>query len=255
MKSERRGKPSPSLFSTCLHALGMLLEFICTLLYRELFKRNTLKPLTEIIDEPRVELQRRLLRQWARRKSRESTYIQVAVGTSGRSAVYLAADYMQGGFLFTSVASCLQWPGTQNGHWSAAASFYVCMLLAFVTIVMGSQQLLVLPTERPQDTDEDFETATAMDSKDRFDRELRDSDKRQLQAVVRRLCDTSHKGRPNPFLVFALQAPIMLLTLSVMAFLVGLCSVVFAPLRHQLGWNDNAKIRIAIRNLINSMPT
>ena len=162
---------------------------------------------------------------------------------------------MQGGFLFTTVASCLQWPGTQNGHWSATASFYACMLLAFVAIVMGSQQLLVLPNEKLQDSDEDFETSTALDSKDRYDRELKESEKQYLQAVVKRLRDTRHDDRPNVFLVFALQAPIMLLTLSVMAFLAGLCSVVFAPLANHLAWDDNAKVCVDTPILIDSTPT
>ncbi|MCJ1460343.1 hypothetical protein MMC28_010723 [Mycoblastus sanguinarius] len=109
---------------------------------------------------------------------------------------------------------------------------------------MGSQQLLVLPNEKLQDSDEDFETSTALDSKDRYDRELKESEKQYLQAVVKRLRDTRHDDRPNVFLVFALQAPIMLLTLSVMAFLAGLCSVVFAPLANHLAWDDNAKIAV-----------
>ncbi|KAL8721932.1 MAG: hypothetical protein Q9225_001488 [Loekoesia sp. 1 TL-2023] len=183
--------------------------------------------MTEIIREPRPELQRRLLRQWARTKTSESSYIQVA-----------------GGFLFTTVASCLQWPGTQNGHWSATASFYACMLFALVAIIMGSQQLLVLPNERLYESDKDFETSTALESKDRYDRELKEYEKQYQQAVVDRLRDTRHGDRPNPFLVFALQAPFMLLSLSVIAFLAGLCSVIFAPLAIQPVWGDNAKIAV-----------
>ena len=152
--------------------------------------------------------------------------------------------HLQGGFLFTTVVSCLQWPGTQNGHWSAAASFYSCQLLAFVAIVTGSQQMLVLPGERPHDSDEEFDTSTGLDSKDRHEREKKESDKQYLQAVVRRLRDTRHEDRPNPLLVFALQAPIMLLTLSFMAYLAGLCSVIFAPLARQPVWGDNAKVQL-----------
>lgn len=122
------------------------------------------------------------------------------------------------------------------------------MLLSFVTVVVGSQQLLLLPNERPDDSDEEFEISTALDSKDRYDREMRDCEKEYLQRVVQRLCDSRRddcpngRRRPNTFLVFALQAPIMLLTLSVMTFLVGLCSVIFAPLANQHGWDDNAKV-------------
>ena len=67
------------------------------------------------------------------------------------------------------MASCSQWPGTQNDHWSAAVSFYACMLLNLVTIIMDSQQSSLLPNEKPHDADEDdFETYTTSDSKDRY---------------------------------------------------------------------------------------
>ena len=155
---------------------------------------------------------------------------------------------MQGGFLFTGVASCLQWPGTQNSHWSATASFYACMLLAFVAIVMGSQQLLVLPNERPHYLDEDFENSTALHSGERCDRELKKSEEQYQQVIIKRLRDTRHDDRPNNFLVFALQAPIMLLTLSVMAFLAGLCSVIFAPLANPPVWDDKAKVCVDTPN-------
>ena len=122
------------------------------------------------------------------------------------------------------------------------------MLLSFVTVVVGSQQMLLLPTERPHESDEDLENSTTLDSKDTYDKEMRENEKLYLQAVVKRLCDTrqddrpNRTSRPNTFLVFALQAPIMLLTLSVLSFLVGLCSVVFAPLANHLAWDDNAKV-------------
>ena len=102
--------------------------------------------------------------------------------------------------------------------------------------------MLVLPGEKPHDSDEEFDTSTGLESKDRHDKEGKEFDKQYLQAVVRRLRDTRHEDRPNPLLVFALQAPIMLLTLSFMAYLAGLCSVIFAPLALQPVWGDNAKV-------------
>ncbi|KAL8794207.1 MAG: hypothetical protein Q9182_007628 [Xanthomendoza sp. 2 TL-2023] len=185
----------------------------------------------EIIEELDIGMQRRLLRQWARSKSKEASYIQVA-----------------GGFIFTTVASCLQWPSTQEGHWSAAASFYVCMLLALVAIVTGSQQMLVLPQERLPDSDEDpdkgSESSAASKSKDRYNKGLKEEDEQHLQAVLKRLRDTSRNHRPNAVLVFALQTPMMLLAGSVVTFLAGICSVVFAPLAIQPVWSDKAKIAV-----------
>ena len=70
-----------TLASVCLRAFEKLLELIATLLYREMLKRNTLRPMEKIINEHNPELQRRLLRQWAQTKASESAYIQVAVGS------------------------------------------------------------------------------------------------------------------------------------------------------------------------------
>ncbi|KAI4220072.1 MAG: hypothetical protein L6R36_007886 [Xanthoria steineri] len=146
------------MVSRFTRAFGKVLEHLTTFMYHEQFKRMTLDPMREIIQhEQEPELQQRMLRQWARTKIREASYIQLA-----------------GGFLFTNVASCLQWESVQNGHWSARACFYACMLLAFVAIVMGSQQMLLLPSDRPpQETSDDSEGTEATESKNRYERELK----------------------------------------------------------------------------------
>ena len=77
----------------CLRGLGLILEFMATFMYHEMLKRNTLRPMMDIVHEPRPELQRKLLRQWARTKTRESAYIQLAVGAFGRGVAYMALTY------------------------------------------------------------------------------------------------------------------------------------------------------------------
>lgn len=116
------------------------------------------------------------------------------------------------------------------------------MLFAFLAVVTGSQQMLVLPGEKLEESDDDFETSTGLDAKDRYQRDLKQSDRLYLDKVVERLQTTRRGDRPNSFLVFALQAPLMLLTLSVITFLAGLCAVVFAPLASKPEWGNNAKV-------------
>lgn len=210
--------------------MNYFIEIAGTFLYRELFKRNTLRPMKKIIRESgRPELQHRLLRQWARTKYKESQYIQVA-----------------GGLLFTSVVSCLQWPSTINAHWFAPTSFYSSILFALLAIVMGSQQLLLLPNETDPYSDDGFDALTAIDTRYTSEEETRKTEFKYLQKVVKRLTTTKHDDRPNPILVFALQTPIMLLTLSVMCFLTGLSTIVFAPLAKKGGWGDEAKIALLV---------
>ena len=112
----------------------------------------------------------------------------------------------------------------------------------------------MLPNERPHHSDEEFETSTALDSKERCDKELKESEEQYQQAIIKRLRDTRYDDRRNSFLVFALQAPIMLLTLSVMAFLAGLCSVIFAPLASPPVWDDEAKVCVDTPIFTDDMP-
>lgn len=140
------------------------------------------------------------------------------------------------------MASCLQWPGTQNGHWCAPALFYASLLFALVAIVTGSQQLLVVPNERSADADAFAGASLAMKLEDGQESEMAASEREHLQAIVDRLCQTHRPNQSNSLHIFALQAPMMLLSLSVMAFLGGLCSVIIAPLVQLPVWNDHAKV-------------
>ena len=113
------------------------------------------------------------------------------------------------------------------------------MLLAFVAIISGSQQLLVIPNEKLQRPGDNHNKLPAPDLKDR---DKKESERLYQQAIIERLRDKEEKDRPNTSLVFALQAPMMLLSLSVVAFLAGLSSVIFAPLATKPVWDDNAKL-------------
>ncbi|KAL8936592.1 MAG: hypothetical protein Q9216_004853 [Gyalolechia sp. 2 TL-2023] len=170
--------------STSFRYMNNFFEIAGTFLYRELFKRNTLRPMKRIIRESsRPELQHRLLRQWAQTKFKESQYIQVA-------------------------------------------------------------QLLLLPNENDPYMDDGFDALNAIDTRYTSEEEAKQTEVKYLNTVVKRLTTTKHNDRPNPILVFALQAPLMLLTLSVMSFLTGLSAVVFAPLANQKGWGNDANIAL-----------
>lgn len=88
-------------------------------------------------------------------------------------------------------------------------------------MVNGSQQILLLPETKAEGNYSEQDEDEAGRIRDKLRK------------------DGAHevKGR----WLFALQAPIMLLTFSVMTFLAGLCSVVFSPLAHHLTWDSEAK--------------
>ena len=92
-----------------------------------------------------------------------------------------------------------------------------------MAIVTGAQQRMVLPGDDPY---------------------LKDTDLTQIADVLtkaRQPNDTAYI-HPNRGLIFALQTPLMLLSLAVAAFLGGLFSVVFSPLASSLLWGDGAKV-------------
>lgn len=132
--------------------------------------------------------------------------------------------------MFTTVASCLTWNSTESGHWSGPALFYASTVFALVAIVSGSQQLWVLPRTDLNNSRSDAE---------------KNKRRRELLSFIEKL--QSGDGEPKARYLFALQAPIMLLTFSVMAFLAGLCAVVYSPLATRLVWDENAKVSVPTR--------
>lgn len=58
--------------------------------------------------------------------------------------------------------------------------------------------------------------------------------------------------RPSHLVLFALQAPIMCLTYSIVFFLAGLASVVLSPLAQNPGWNPEAKV--SVRRIAHLIP-
>ena len=75
------------------------------------------------------------------------------------------------------------------------------------------------------------------------DMESTSSDALKVRNRLIKVTDNGRSVKPRTRLIFMLQAPIMLLTFSVMTFLAGLCSVVFSPLGMDLRWDSNAKTR------------
>lgn len=122
----------------------------------------------------------------------------------------------QGAVLFASAISCLSWENILSSHWSARALFYSSIIFAFVAVVTGQQQQMVLPREEPG---KDFEPSDT------------DLDK---------FTETIRNGGSE--VVFALQTPLMLFSLAAASFLAGLFSVVFSPLGSNLEWGNDAKV-------------
>ena len=112
-------------------------------------------------------------------------------------------------------------------HWSASALFFASILFALAAIISGSQQLWLLPRLGDQPSA-------------REDERLKQT--QGVDDLMERLRSTTRPGRLKTRYLFTLQAPLLLLTFSVMTFLGGLCSLVYSPLSRTLKWDDQAKV-------------
>ena len=89
----------------------------------------------------------------------------------------------------------------------------------------------------------DDHSASNMDSPS-GDAQKQKNDAIKVRNRLTKYAGDGHSIKLKTRFIFMLQAPIMLLTFSVMTFLAGLCSVVFSPLGQDPGWNSNAKVRL-----------
>jgi hypothetical protein len=103
------------------------------------------------------------------------------------------------------------------------------MLFALLAIVCGSQQLLLLPK-----AEEDVTQSPS-------DMQKRQENFAKIKARLTRSDRDSH-SQLRLGAIFTLQAPIMLMTFSVMTFLSGLLSVVFSPVAREPRWDGDAKV-------------
>ena len=88
------------------------------------------------------------------------------------------------------------------------------IVLALTAIVVGAQQIVVLPP------DVDLNTASAVQQRLKID----------------------GKARPRRDMLFMSQSPIMCFSLSVTCFLGGLSSVIISPLAQSPRWGPEAKV-------------
>lgn len=123
--------------------------------------------------------------------------------------------------MFASVVSCLTWEVVKDTHWSGPALWYASILFALASIFSAAQLSLVLPEANVART---------------FNEE-------QVTAFKQSLAD-GNDATPSRTVLFAWQAPMMLLGHSVASYVVGLCVVVITPLARDHTWNASAKVRV-----------
>ncbi|KAK8055779.1 hypothetical protein PG993_001006 [Apiospora rasikravindrae] len=213
-----------------------------TLPYYRFFRQNTLLPIQAIakaIDVGRDEGEiRSMVARWRARKLYELHYIQIA-----------------GTLLSGAVIGCFSWGPRDQEYWLGPAAWYSCLILSLFAILLSSSEAFIfsnfrapgprLAEQPPLSPDLHAEVSMII----RLDRGLGDGEQelRQRAAVASpddgergKPVEQRHRNSPPPpppaqalvrwNMVFTWQAPMMLLSYSVVAFLTGVTVYVCTPL-------------------------
>ncbi|AEO58637.1 hypothetical protein MYCTH_2127689 [Thermothelomyces thermophilus ATCC 42464] len=195
-----------------------------TLPYYQLFRQMTLLPVRSIAasvrdgDDPEVIAKK--LRLWRERKSAEFQIVQVA-----------------GTLLAAAVIGSFSWDGSQQPHWIGPAAWYCSLILSFSAVLLASSQASI------------FRAVS-----DSVSREHGFSLVQELALVmaVQRTEDDAElpltrgleSARVRWNLVFIWQAPTMMMSYSIIGFLVGLVVYVTAPLYNQESFHGSSKAAV-----------
>jgi len=150
-------------------------------------------------------------------KRREAIYIQAAVITY-KILILLAYtnSFLQGAVMFSTVTGTLQWPDLDSRYWLGPACWYSSLVLAIAAVILAAQQTILLETLESN---------------------------YNLECYREHFWGTTH---PRGWLLFAWQAPFMLLNYSIFLFLIGLCSHIGSPFAFTREFDGDAKVRRAI---------
>jgi hypothetical protein len=177
-----------------------LLLIIVTTPYYLLFLKNTKRPIFEVVRASGEEEVAQKIRKWLKAKRREAIYIQAAVSTYKISILSASNNsFLQGAVMFSTVTGALQWPDIDSRYWLGPACWYSSLVLAIAAVILAAQQTILLETLKSNDN---------------------------LECYQEHFWGTTH---PRWWLLFAWQAPFMLLNYSIFLFLIGLCSHIGNP--------------------------
>lgn len=219
---------STKLFAKFLHIITLL----ASTPYYIVYQRGTSKPIESMIESQSDNDMRTRFKHWCRYKTREASYVQVAVSifqslvVNGRlRAPNILTHSNQGAVMFASTVGCLSWPVVTTSHWTCPAFWYISIVFAVCSILTGAQQTLVLASDEAIDQ---LENSAIEDVKHSFTNQM------------------SAEEKPSAIVLFTWQVPIMLLCYCILTFMVGLGSAVYGPLARNLRWDGNSKVGFAL---------
>ncbi|KAI1753775.1 hypothetical protein F4782DRAFT_68040 [Xylaria castorea] len=205
-------------FNTTTDTLGYVLMNIITLPYYRFFNQNTLLPIRSVEKLIRMgrgkEEVHRTLTNWQDRKLFELQFVQVA-----------------GTLLSGAVIGCFSWNIRDEEHWLGPASWYCCLVLSLFAILSSSTEAFIFSSMKSSLRPISLQSRLSMIC-------VTENYLREVGSFES--TNDSERGKstdPPPVrchirwnMVFTWQAPIMLLSYGVIAFLVGISVYIITPL-------------------------
>ncbi|KAI1317487.1 hypothetical protein F5Y16DRAFT_414611 [Xylariaceae sp. FL0255] len=191
---------------------------IITLPYYRFFNQNTLLPIKLVVKmiqiENDMEQIQRVLTNWQDRKLFELQFVSVA-----------------GTLLSGAVIGCFSWNVRDEEHWLGPASWYCCLVLSLFAILLSSTEAFIFSSMKNSPRPIPLHSRISMICHtENYPREV-------TTALQPNDGERGESSEPHPVrcyirwnMVFTWQAPIMLLSYGVIAFLVGISIYIITPL-------------------------
>ncbi|KAI3317966.1 hypothetical protein HD806DRAFT_513256 [Xylariaceae sp. AK1471] len=192
-----------------------------TLPYYRFFRQNTLMPIRSIIksfENGREDDEtHRMFAAWQDRKLLELHFVQVA-------ATLLSA----------AVIGCFSWVTRDKEHWLGPASWYCCLILSLFAIQLSSTEAFIFNSMQA--------SAHSVALRDKISMICEIQGQPQLGGLRNRVPTGDREKGKSPMppraerakirwnMVFTWQAPMMLLSYAVIAFLAGISVYITTPL-------------------------
>ncbi|KAL1872364.1 hypothetical protein Daus18300_004334 [Diaporthe australafricana] len=187
-----------------------------TLPYYRFYRQNTLLPIIRLAksveDEDAADCVSQRLRQWQTRKLDEYRFVQLS-----------------GSLLAAAVIGSFSWPIPDTIHWLGPALWYASLIMSFCAVLLSSSEHFLFAAIRDSTQHPDI--------------------RRRLSMIMEisggrpeTCCKPPVRAQVRWNMVFTWQAPMMLLSYSLIAFVMGLTICVLTPLYDGRDYDDSCKV-------------
>lgn len=226
--------------------------------YYRFYRQNTLLPILRLAksveERDAVDLISQRLHQWQTRKLDEYRFVQLSVCNLGSAVLPPVSDRsFQGSLLAAAVIGSFSWPIPNTIHWLGPASWYASLIMSFCAVLLSSSEHFLYAATRDHAQHADLRRRLNMVVRIRGggpgdlllstgpSHDPAVQPQQPAQGSTTAMVPLRAEVRWN--MVCTWQAPMMLLSYSLIAFVLGLSLCVLTPLYDGRDFDDGCKVR------------